>query len=157
MFRDRTGWSEHPTPSKILQEGREWLNTPYHHQAMVKGAGVDCVGFIVGVGLNCGALTLTPQQVKAYSGYGRLPNPNTMGKAMREHLVPLSGRELKVGSIVWLEWRRGLPMHLALIGELNGTPTLLHAISDVGKVVEHTLTKQWDERIVSFWRYPEAF
>lgn len=157
MYPDKIESAKPPTPSSVLSEGREWLNTPYHHQAMVKGVGADCVGFVVGVGLNTGALVLTQQQIKEYSGYGRLPNPRIMEKAMRRHLCALSSRELVVGNVAWLEWRGGLPMHLALVGELNGTPTLLHAISDVGKVVEHALTRQWEERIVSFWRYPELF
>ena len=157
MSPDRIKSSKRPTQSSILVEGREWINTPYHHQAMVKGVGVDCVGFIVGVGLNTGALPLTKQQIKEYSGYGRLPNPRMMGRAMRRYLVPLPTRELVVGDIAWLEWRAGLPMHLALIGELNGVATLLHALGDVGKVAEHKLTQQWEDRIVSLWRYPELF
>ena len=157
MSQDRIESAKRPTPSSIIKEGREWINTPYHHQAMVKCVGVDCVGFIVGVGLNTGALILTKQQIKEYAGYGRLPNPNKMGRVMRRYLNPLPNREPVVGDIAWLEWRAGLPMHLALVGELNGTATLLHALGDVGKVVEHTLSKQWEERIVSFWRYPELF
>ncbi len=154
MSPDRTKSLKRPTPNSILVEAREWINTPYHHQAKVKGVGVDCVGFIVGVGLNTGALLLTKQQIKEYAGYGRLPNPNMMGRVMRRYLNPLPHRDLVVGNIAWLEWRAGLPMHLALVGELNGVPTLIHALGDVGKVVEHSLTQQWEDRIVSLWQYP---
>lgn len=33
----------------IVAEARTWLKTPYHHRAMVKGAGVDCAMILVAV------------------------------------------------------------------------------------------------------------
>src|SRR5882672_655036 len=36
---------------QILAEAFTWVGTPYHHQAMLKGVGADCVGFPAGVGL----------------------------------------------------------------------------------------------------------
>lgn len=30
----------------IIAEARTWLRTPWHHKAMVKGAGVDCAQFL---------------------------------------------------------------------------------------------------------------
>lgn len=33
----------------IVAEALSWADTPYHHQACVKGAGVDCAMFLVGV------------------------------------------------------------------------------------------------------------
>lgn len=34
---------------EIVKEAESWLGTPYHHQAMVKGAGVDCAMILVAV------------------------------------------------------------------------------------------------------------
>lgn len=31
----------------IVQEAMAWMNTPYHHAAGVKGAGVDCAFFLI--------------------------------------------------------------------------------------------------------------
>lgn len=33
----------------IVEEAKTWLGTPYHHQAQVKGAGVDCVQILIAV------------------------------------------------------------------------------------------------------------
>ena len=33
----------------VLAEARTWLGTPFHHKAMVKGVGVDCAHFLLGV------------------------------------------------------------------------------------------------------------
>lgn len=35
------------TRETILQAAREWIGTPYHHRARVKGAGCDCLMLIV--------------------------------------------------------------------------------------------------------------
>lgn len=33
----------------ILSEARDWIGTPYQHQASAKGAGSDCLGLVRGV------------------------------------------------------------------------------------------------------------
>lgn len=38
-----------PIRQQILDEARTWLRTPWHHMARVKGAGVDCAQFLIGV------------------------------------------------------------------------------------------------------------
>lgn len=35
--------------SKIVEEAISWLRTPWHHEARVKGAGVDCAQFLIAV------------------------------------------------------------------------------------------------------------
>lgn len=41
----------------IVKETLTWLDTPYHHQARIKGVGVDCAQLLVGVARNCGLIT----------------------------------------------------------------------------------------------------
>lgn len=41
---------------RIATEAASWLGTPYHHQAMVKGAGVDCAMILVAVYYACGLI-----------------------------------------------------------------------------------------------------
>jgi NlpC/P60 family putative phage cell wall peptidase len=38
----------------VIAEARSWLKTPYHHQADVKGAGVDCGMLLVRVFIDTG-------------------------------------------------------------------------------------------------------
>lgn len=35
--------------ARIVEEALSWEGTPYHHQACIKGAGVDCAMFLVAV------------------------------------------------------------------------------------------------------------
>ena len=40
----------------VIAEAKTWLQTPYHSGARIKGAGVDCGQFLIGVYLNAGVL-----------------------------------------------------------------------------------------------------
>lgn len=47
----------------VLAEARTWLRTPWHHEARVKGGGVDCANFLIGVYAACGLIEeFTPEQ-----------------------------------------------------------------------------------------------
>ena len=41
---------------RVVEEARTWLNTPYHHHADVKGAGVDCAMILVRIYCDLGIL-----------------------------------------------------------------------------------------------------
>lgn len=41
---------------QVIEEARSWLRTPYHHQASVKGAGVDCAMLLIAVYHACGLI-----------------------------------------------------------------------------------------------------
>jgi NlpC/P60 family putative phage cell wall peptidase len=34
---------------EVLVRARDWLGTPYRHQASCKGAGTDCLGLLRGI------------------------------------------------------------------------------------------------------------
>ena len=40
----------------VVNESLTWLRTKFHHEANVKGAGVDCLHFIVEVYVACGLM-----------------------------------------------------------------------------------------------------
>jgi len=139
---------------QIVIEARRWLGTPYHHQAVVRGVGVDCVGLIRGVGHATGALPEDAEAWERFAGYSRIPNPRRMGEGMRQFLRPLEFPP-QCGDIAWLQWRPDLPMHLAILAsDCRGDSTLIHSYSEAGGVVEHGLSPEWLARVKSWWRYP---
>lgn len=151
MYQDKTKCSKLPTRNNVIRIAREWIDTPFKHQAMVKGVGADCVGLVAGVGDELGILS---DNFKMMTGYGRRPNPKIMEAELNKHLTPIKECDAVKGDIVWLHWRAGLPMHVAILSGRKGRKTLIHALSEARKVTEHTLTPDWCDRIVSFWRYP---
>ena len=141
---------------RIISEARRWIDTPYHHQAMLRGVGVDCVGLIRGVGQVTGALPDDAEAWARYDGYSRIPNPRRMGEGMRQFLRPVDGAPQE-GDIAWLQWRPDLPMHLAILAsDHRGGATLIHSYSEAGGVVEHGLTPEWLARVKSWWAYPNV-
>jgi cell wall-associated NlpC family hydrolase len=67
---------------KVIKEALSWLNTPYHRGAKLKGVGVDCGMFLIGV----------------YEGAGRL-EPGECNPGYYPHEIHLHRKEEK-----YLEW-----------------------------------------------------
>jgi NlpC/P60 family putative phage cell wall peptidase len=49
----------HPWAERLCAEALSWVGTPFHDQACVKGVGVDCVNFLLGVGQALGLIDRT--------------------------------------------------------------------------------------------------
>lgn len=144
---------------EIVAEARSWIGTPYRHQGRTKGARVDCVGLILGVGKTLDLLDISPEDWKRHAGYSTNPNPRLMGEGMRKFLAPLpidKAEEAPDGAIAWLAWREDLPMHLAIMGTFQGRRTMIHAASHSGACVEHGFVSEWPDRVVSWWAYPKT-
>lgn len=146
-------------PELIIAEARSWVGTPYHHQAVVKRVGVDCVGLILGVGMAVGLMpadTMVRFSQAGLGGYSRTPNPNRMRKGMELFLQPLplsAGADPSPGMIGWFEWRQELPMHLGIVAEFEGRLTMIHAFSIARRCVENTLDEEWRSRVNSWWAF----
>jgi NlpC/P60 family putative phage cell wall peptidase len=145
--------------SEIVEAARSWVGTPFMHQQSLKGVGVDCVGVILGVGRELGILEISPQAWAPFAAYSRQPNPARMRRAMARFLIedPTPRHELPAaGSIGWFGWRDGLPMHLAIVAEFEGRPTMVHAFEIMGRCVENTIDDTWRSRVDSWWQYPNS-
>lgn len=135
----------------VVREARTWLNTPFHHQASVKGVGCDCIGLIKGVGVALNLVNYDPASAKAksFANYSMMPNPRMMREGLATWLVPLSVDEALPADILFMTWGRE-PQHVALKTDKG----IIHSYSSVGKVVEHALDENWQRRIVAAYRYP---
>lgn len=140
---------------RIVEEARTWIGTPFRHQARLKHVGCDCIGLVWKAAEKAGAFSPDPAAVQKYLDYGRHPNPRIMRQALLEFFTPIREEDAKAADVVWLKWREDLPMHLALVAfDRHGRRTIIHAIQDAGRVVEHGFTQEWVDRIDSWWRYP---
>ena len=154
------GYRIEPRRLALIAEARLWLGTPFHHQAALKGVGCDCAGLVRGVGKARGVLNIPPDRWAPWAAYGRAPHPERMRAALEEFMAPITAIEARPGDVCWLHWREGLPMHLAILSVIPaGTEhvaraTIIHALIDNEKVVEHGFSKEWQDRVTSWWRYP---
>ena len=146
------------TREEVLAEAREWIDTRWAHQAMVKGLACDCAGLVLGVGDNAGALamSLDDPALTEFVGYSRQPNPGQMIKALSMLMVKIRKEEAGAGDVVYRKYGKN-PQHLAILtGRLTDPMSgVIHALAwPSRKVVEHRTDEDWYMNVISAWRYP---
>lgn len=130
------------------------------HGQRLQGVGVDCVGVILGVGVELGFITADQDKAfQRFRGYARTPNPRRMREGMIEYLRPFHGPRNQIppdGTIGWFEWREELPMHLAIVATFEGRRTMIHAFESIERCVENSLDDVWLSRVNSWWQFNGA-
>jgi hypothetical protein len=142
-----------PKPDDLLIEARCWLGTPHRHQHAILGHGADCWTTVCEPGRTLGLLDYSAERMAPYEAYGEQPSPRVVIGILNTFLRPIEG-EARTADVACLQWREGLPMHMAILGEFRGRPTLIHCLKRLGGVVEHGFTQEWPQLVHSWWRYP---
>jgi NlpC/P60 family putative phage cell wall peptidase len=139
-----------------VAEARAWIDTPYRHQASLKGAGADCLGLIRGVyRVFCGP---EKEPITPYSpNWAEETGQETLRDAARRHLVEIDaapfrdGEPLKEADVILIRVRdRGPAKHAAIA---SGPGTIVHAY-DRHAVAENALPAAWRRRIAYAFRFP---
>ena len=130
--------------TKYLEKARSYINTPFKHQGRNKN-GLDCIGIVV-VPLNdIGFFTYENKNYRKYGLGGEIID--VLSKYCYEVEKPF---KYMAGDI--LLFSKGASQHLAIYTDKN---TIIHAHNFVGKVVEHSLTQDWEINITKVFRYKE--
>ena len=138
------------TRTRIIALARDWLGTPYHHQASLRGVGTDCVGFVRGIyrelhGMEAEAL---PAYTRDWAeGSGR----ETLLEAARRHLVEIAPFDARPGDVLVFRWRRNtLAKHCAIF---SAPTAMIHALEGA-PVTEVALTPWWRRHIAGAFAFP---
>lgn len=134
---------------QIVAEARSWVDTPFRHQARLKGVGVDCVGVVV---KTAHALGLSSFDT---TDYARVPDPEAMRRALDEHLDRIPFEAALPGDVLWFAISRArVGRHLGVITALDPV-RFVHAYerSTVRHCLEQRLDDAWRKRIVACYRY----
>lgn len=140
--------------SAVVLAAREWLGTPYVHQASCKGAGCDCLGLLLGLWREFhGHL---PAPVPAYtSDWSEASGEERLLDAARAHLTEKPIADAAPGDILIFRMRAGaVAKHVGLQTQVLPSPRFLHAYSGRG-VCEGALTTPWARRVVARFVFPE--
>lgn len=141
-----------PAPEAILSIARQFLGTPFQHQGRRPGKGMDCVGLIVCVARELYGTLFDIQ------GYPRQPDGWSLRRHCAEYLQPLTRLEASPGDVVLIQFS-SQPAHLGILGDRGRPLSLIHASSGragtLNRVIEHRLSRQWQERILAVYRFPE--
>lgn len=141
------------TAQDIVDEAREWLGTPYVHQASTKGAGADCLGLLRGVWRV--VVGQEPETVPVYSADWSEPQgEERMWRAARRNMIERPPDHLSPGCVLLFRMREaGVAKHLGIVSETGAVPRFVHAYSGHG-VVENTLSDPWRRRVVACFEFP---
>lgn len=145
---------------KVEALAKGWRGTPFAHQQRLKSVAADCVGLILGVGIEGQLLDYTEARWARFKGYRRIPNPRQLREFCEVFLVPSAtapGQIAAVGSVALIAWRPGVTLHFAIRSRLaDGRPAVIHASSEHGRTVEHALVAEWRGFVHSWWDFPRT-
>jgi len=139
---------------EIVACARGWIGTPYRHQAVAKGFGVDCLGLLRGIWREI--YGREPEVVPAYSADWSEPaRQELLWETAQRHLREKSVSDHAPGDLLLFRMRSGaVAKHLGIAAEIGQTPTFIHAYSG-HSVVESPLSTPWARRIVARFSFPK--
>ena len=134
----------------IVAETRDWIGTPYRHQASLKGVGCDCLGLVRGVWR--GMIGDEPERAPAYApDWAEVGGIEALADAAGRHLVAIERDAFGDGDVLLFRWRAGLPAKHAAI--VTASDKIVHA-HDGAAVAEVALAPWWRRRIAYAFRFP---
>jgi NlpC/P60 family putative phage cell wall peptidase len=142
------------TRKQVVDEARTWMGTRFHHQARIKGTGVDCLNLVIGV---AETLELVPGGFKwddypEYHGYGKSPNGTMLIAGCDRFMDRISYDDLLPGDVLVFRFAEE-PQHFAIVTQIGSPVYMLHSFAHMRRVVEHSMDKVWHERIVGCYRF----
>lgn len=138
--------------NETVRIAREYIGTPYHHQARLKGHGVDCVGLVVCVARELGVL---PSNVDV-TGYSRIPDGKALMHHLTAHLDEVQKEDMAPGDVVCVAFDKW-PQHVGILGNyIHGGLSLIHACLHRGQVIETRLMFSQAMRFVAAFRWRAA-
>jgi NlpC/P60 family putative phage cell wall peptidase len=140
-----------PGRSDVVAIARQWIGTPYHHQASLKGVGTDCLGIVRGVYREL--FGFDPEAPPAYSAdWAEALGRETLLEAAARHLVVAAASDVRDGDVLVFRIRsEARAKHMAI---LTSATTMVHAVEASG-TVEVPLGDWWRRRIAGVYAFPE--
>lgn len=136
------------TRAAVLGVARDWIDTPYRHQASVHKVGCDCLGLIRGIWRTLyGA---EPERTPNYTpDWAEQSGEETLLQAAQRWLALQS--DPKPGDVLLFRLRPGVPCKH--VGILASPDTVIHAYWG-RSVVESWLDPFWRKRIAFSFSFP---
>lgn len=134
---------------RVVEAAHEWLGTPYHHQASVKGRGCDCLGLLRGVYRD--AVGEEPETPPPYSpSWGESGKREPMLEAAARHLDPIPLTDAGPGDVLVFRMKQGaVAKHCAVMVEEG---MMIHAHSG-RSVVKVTCGEAWQRKVAGAFRF----
>jgi NlpC/P60 family putative phage cell wall peptidase len=137
----------------IVGIARQWIGTPYLHQASAKGAGTDCLGLLRGIWRD--VFGAEPMNIPPYSAdWSEVSGAEALLQAAQHCLIAVPAGPLRSGEVLVFRMRQGaVAKHLGIAAQAGAAPTFIHAYTGHG-VVESPLSAPWAKRIAARFQFP---
>lgn len=128
----------------IIRVAEEWIGTPFHQQGRQKQVGCDCIGLILGIAKEVGAVSLTnqPWDKCDIHTYNALTDSqlllNLIPKYFKESIY-FNDSKISPGEILLIQITES-QYHLSIKSNNN---KIIHACSSLGRVVSHKIIPTW--------------
>lgn len=151
---------------ELVAAARQWIGTPFHWGAALRGVGCDCKGLLAGVARELGRPEAESFEA-GFSGYGCHADPAALKAGMArlfDRVLVGAGTNVACGSmppsaepgdILLLTIGRH-PRHLAIYTGLgrDGTARMIHTYGKgPQQVIEVPLGSGWADAVDSVWRF----
>ena len=144
-------WDEEVSRARVVQVAREWIGTPYHHRARIKGAGVDCGQLVAGVFEEAGLIP--PLELEQYPHDWMLHRSEPRFQMTVERYAEEAVRAPRPGDIVLYRFGRCIS-HGAIVEEIVDAGVLIiHSKARCGVIRSNmTLEPELTQRFAGYWR-----
>jgi len=140
--------SNQKTRAAVLRCAESWLDTPYRHQASVRGIGTDCLGLIRGIWREL--YGDEPETPPAYTpDWAERADEETLLNAASRWLIPISTPQS--GDILLFRMAADAPCKH--VGILAPDARILHAYWGKSVVYSH-FAPFWQRRHVASFAFP---
>lgn len=140
--------SNYRTRVAVLRCAEAWLDTPYRHQASVKGIGTDCLGLIRGIWRDL--YGIEPETPPAYTpDWAEASDEETLLNAATRWLIPISAPR-PGDALLFRMTASGPCKHIGLMGRDN---RILHAYWGKAVVYSH-FVPFWQRRFAASFAFP---
>ncbi len=138
--------------SAIIAEAREWIGTPYQHQASAKRAGCDCLGLVRGVWR--ALYGAEPEKAPSYTpDWAERTGAETLLEAARRHMREIAMSEVAPGDVLLFRMHAQAPMkHCAILDEGE---RIIHAYWGRA-VVRSRFAPWWRARCAAVFSFPDV-
>jgi NlpC/P60 family putative phage cell wall peptidase len=137
-------------PEQVIAAARDWLGTPYHDQASVKGVGCDCLGLVRGVWREL--YGPEPMPVPPYSrDWGETGAREPLAEAAHKVMPEVPVTDLPLGALTLFRMRTGaVAKHCGIV---SAPDRFIHAYERTG-VIEERLDSAWRRRLAFAFLFP---
>jgi cell wall-associated NlpC family hydrolase len=117
---------------RVVEEARSWIGTPYHSNARVKGAGIDCATILLEVYARAGVIENLPTPQYSEQFFLHQAEELYLGHVLK-HAREIAEAEAQFGDVVLYKFGKCYA-HSAIIID-PGWPHIVHAYYQARMVV----------------------